>query len=43
MKYKHSTELNSILSKFEDVFSDGLGTIKAFKAKLSVSSTAIPS
>ena len=40
VKYKHSTELNSILSKFEDVFSDELGTIKEFKAKLSVSSTA---
>ena len=32
--------MNSILSKFEDVFSDELGTIKEFKAKLSVSSTA---
>ena len=42
VKYKLSTELNSILTKFEDVFFDGLGTIKEFKAKLSVSSTAKP-
>ena len=37
-----NNELNGILNRFDDIFADGLGTIKQFQEKLAVDVSAKP-